>query len=268
MSKVLILGAGASFGHGADGIRPPLANSFFTSEKANELKGIYKPLIDFLNEYSQEKNVTNASLDIEELFGQTESIWQLCDFNWQDRIRRYGFEFIDITPPQMLRSYITDLIYESMTWLQKQTCPYHDILATEYLEKGDVVISFNYDLIMDLSLKRKQRWNEYDGYNVYEANLFNEKESSEIILFKPHGSFNWFRESRVFPENSILNQKEYEDGVRIISLEDALLGKNYHSDKIGSILRSGAGPAQAILDLFNQCEFPEDLKGDLETVWI
>jgi hypothetical protein len=112
--KVLILGAGASYGHGhKTEPRPPLA-------------------------------------DIEHVFGQIESTWRLGVYQKEDTdelTRRFGSAFSWITPVEMLQSYMVDMLLTSTGWLASNTCPYHDFLAHNWFAAGDVVLSFNYDLI-------------------------------------------------------------------------------------------------------------------------
>lgn len=86
-----------------------------------------------------------------------------------------------------------------------QTCQYHKSLVS-HLAPGDVVISFNYDTIMDHALHSLGSWNYSEGYGV----SFNPEVSSHvshkrygccempgmkmedrILLLKPHGSLNW-----------------------------------------------------------------------------
>ena len=51
MSKLLVLGAGASHGHGnRSDARPPLAKGFFSSSAMERLGDDYAPLIAYLEE--------------------------------------------------------------------------------------------------------------------------------------------------------------------------------------------------------------------------
>lgn len=89
------------------------------------------------------------------------------------------------------------------------TCEYHDKLA-RWLTDGDLVLSFNYDLLIDRSLKKRGDWFLDDGYGLEFARIGHRedqnilwrkinKTQSSIRLHKPHGSLNWLypRDSRV-----------------------------------------------------------------------
>ena len=68
--------------------------------------------------------------------------------------------------------------------------------------KGNVVITFNYDLIMDVSIKNYLSRNESNGYGFREHELLRDVETvkeSELVLLRPHCSLNWFRRLRIEP---------------------------------------------------------------------
>ena len=245
MKRLSIFGAGASSGHGTDKSRPPMAHAFFTCSSSEAVKKEYTALLRYLDDYSRGKLASRSSLDIEELYGIIEGFWALCHFNWDERLEKFGKEFVLASPPQMLRSYITDLVFESTTWLAKHTCPYHDILCTQCLNPGDTVISFNYDLMIDVSIKKNFKWNEYNGYGFREQELMRDVEEvheSDILLLKPHGSLNWFR-SFVY-RRALLDRDnpnpdlEKEDRIRVLPLEEALRGHSPHASTDGAILKT------------------------------
>jgi hypothetical protein len=81
------------------------------------------------------------------------------------------------------------------------TCDYHDRMAS-WLNKGDLVASFNYDLLMDRSLRRCLRWFPDTGYALRFSKIGRRTGDdvewrdplttpSDAILLKPHGSLNW-----------------------------------------------------------------------------
>ncbi|MCK9209577.1 MAG: SIR2 family protein [Ignavibacteriaceae bacterium] len=190
MSKILILGAGASYGHGLFGKpSPPLINNFFTENTIKIFSSSYTPLFDHL------KNI-NHSGDLEQIFGTLDSYSSLLPLrNRRTNIARYGHEFEYCIPIDFLRAYTIDVIVFHTLWLNKgETCPYHNYLANNWLEKNDLSISFNYDLIFDSSLKKSGLWHESTGYGR-PIRLFdnNEYENSKVMLLKPHGSLNWER---------------------------------------------------------------------------
>jgi hypothetical protein len=79
--------------------------------------------------------------------------------------------------------------------LEGPPCSKHRKLA-ESLRRGDIVFSFNYDLLMDNALRNSRKLTD-DGYVVpFQASDGQEwsrpdNASSDVTLFKLHGSMNW-----------------------------------------------------------------------------
>ncbi len=254
MNRVIILGAGASFGNGAGLTKPPLAHEFFMCDSAESLRDDYSVLLRYLDDYSRCKISSRSAVDIEELYGLIEGFWALCKFDWKWRLEKFGDEFALISPPQMLRSYIIDIIFESTMWLQQQTCPYHDMLCRQIVSVGDTVINFNYDLIMDTTIKKHFQWNEYNGYGFLEPNLIKNGtavEKSEVTVLKPHGSMNWFHTYSSLPNFSAgkdVVQQEKVEQIQVLSVTDALKGYSPNLTTEKSFLRSGINCSE----LYNQ----------------
>jgi len=81
------------------------------------------------------------------------------------------------------------------------TCDLHNALAA-WLDAGDLIASFNYDLLIDRSIKQSRNWIPDTGYGLQfskigvrrgeEVEWRNPAEdTSDILLLKPHGSLNW-----------------------------------------------------------------------------
>lgn len=62
------------------------------------------------------------------------------------------------------------------------------LFARNVLKPGDTVMTFNYDVSLDMELKRSGLWNVGDGYGFEVENL---PAHSQITLLKLHGSINW-----------------------------------------------------------------------------
>jgi hypothetical protein len=60
--------------------------------------------------------------------------------------------------------------------------------AYRVVQRGDVVISFNYDDSFDKQLKRAGKWDVAQGYGFQ---LGETGQSSDVLLLKLHGSINW-----------------------------------------------------------------------------
>jgi len=63
---------------------------------------------------------------------------------------------------------------------------------SSYFQEKDMIINFNYDLLVDKMLWQKQLWNPFDGYG-FEFDKGKNKNvlKSKIKMIKIHGSINW-----------------------------------------------------------------------------
>lgn len=217
MSKLMIIGAGASFGHGhgtAPADRPPLVNGFFSHPLFATLKNDYKNLIAYLQKTVGISMDIFDSIDLEHLVGQLDPLWSLHILDRKVSTKPVEFEYDEqfepVNPFELLRSFIADVIFLSTKWLSMSGCPYHDRLVRSWISEGDTVISFNSDLIFDASLRRHSTWRETTGYGwnakdrptnpymeEYLWQYVSEREKeyvpADIRLLKLHGSLNFSR---------------------------------------------------------------------------
>src|SRR5260370_2165491 len=68
----------------------------------------------------------------------------------------------------------------------------YDRLAKERVQRGDVIITFNYDMAIERSLKAAGVWNIIDGYGSAITLQVRETPTSGVRVLKPHGSTNWW----------------------------------------------------------------------------
>lgn len=82
----------------------------------------------------------------------------------------------------------------------------------DLLSPGDSVITFNYDLLLETTLFKRERWFPHDGYGIGFLNdkisPYYKNKKSENILLKLHGSLNW---EGVNFDNECLNMNFYYD---------------------------------------------------------
>ncbi len=192
MSKILILGAGASKGSALNAShRPPTTCEFFSHPLASVILPYYTPLLNYLDRLGIE-TLAPPFDDIEVLLDHIDSTWELVVFSANEILERYGLPFLGVTPTQMIMSYIVDILTAATRSLMESTCTYHDSLMKSWIEAGDCIVSFNYDLIADFSLKNTREWDELNGYGFYAHNHRGESSiKSDVHLLKPHGSLNW-----------------------------------------------------------------------------
>ena len=191
--RVMILGAGASSAHGAAGeTRPPMARNFMVDPYAAGRLALHEPLARYLR---AEANVglPDGPADIESVYRAVEAAWRLGIYEPLTILERFGAEYLWVNPVDQLASFIVDVVWSSTRWLTTRTCPVHDAVVSRWLRPGDVVISFNYDLIMDASLALSGEWNEKDGYGFESDSTLLYPTQPAYLLLKPHGSLNWFR---------------------------------------------------------------------------
>jgi hypothetical protein len=241
-NTVFILGAGASYGNGiTENLdyfkKPPLVNNFLDSKITTDFIEPYTPLLKYL------KTVINQEKNIEKIFEKIEGTWKLQLYdNREEIIELFGKEFMLSTPVEWLKSLVIDIIYSSTSWLKHKTCPYHDNLVKNHLHDGDSIISFNYDLIIDKSLKSLKQWHESTGYGFLTrvvGHYHDDIIESKVTLFKPHGSLNYYKGyDLVGYSNSPKSEKEPKkiSQIQVIPVETAICGRTYSIDEEDAIL--------------------------------
>ena len=84
------------------------------------------------------------------------------------------------------------------------------------IKKGDTIITFNYDLLLEQGLLRKGLWNPEDGYCLGEVEgeekkLLANLNQSEVKILKMHGSVSWESPTLLNNNIRILLKDPYED---------------------------------------------------------
>jgi hypothetical protein len=200
-STVVILGAGASYGSSLK-TRPPVMNNFIRDGRKRVKNKYYDVLWDFLDSIGYPLDVLlSGSPNLEEIYSVLHVISSgLWNKNESEYLSTVGKEFWKIPPVYFLASFIMEVTNRPSVEACKKSCCYHDAIVNE-LCRGDTIISFNYDLIADASVKQNKNWSEYNGYGFpcYDQEYFKEADEeslldvrSEITLLKPHGSLNWW----------------------------------------------------------------------------
>jgi len=214
--NVIILGAGASLGSSLKQ-KPPIVKNFIKKGEELNLNYKYSILWRFLAKWGYSfHNLLEGEVDIEELYSIlsifSSGLWYKNHNEMLNEIEGHtGFSFIP--PSDLLGSLILEILNPCSMEALNKSCIYHDQLFSK-LQKGDSIISFNYDLIADASLYKNQKWSEFSGYGFisseknydyiykyeYLKGGYNSKNNSiqnklsDILLLKPHGSLNWIQE--------------------------------------------------------------------------
>jgi hypothetical protein len=145
-----------------------------------------------------------AQIDFEKVFALTEA--ELLGHH--SLLRYHSQAPTKASPPDVLDMQIKLVLCGTLIAATRGLgCHYHDVIA-RWLQPGDLVFSFNYDLLMDRSLTRTGAWYPDDGYGIsFDRHGQRENNdvkwrrghhtSSPVKLLKPHGSLNW-----LYPRNS------------------------------------------------------------------
>ncbi|HZM04960.1 MAG TPA: hypothetical protein VFC44_18320 [Candidatus Saccharimonadales bacterium] len=207
----ILLGAGASRGASCfEGkqVAPPLDVDFFTQVQSLDLLKEDEK-IQYLLDFVRSEFDPALGIPMEKFFTQVEALDDFYDTARIDRgprVRRYRNILDNYTATL---AAIFDRVGKQAGLAGALRCNYHEKLAG-MLEHGnenfpkDVILSFNYDCIMDEALKAKarKRWDAARGYgcNVTVGADFwhnhagpGRNATFSIQLLKLHGSLNWKR---------------------------------------------------------------------------
>ncbi len=200
MKTVYLLGAGAAAGYQESyiGENSPVSKNFFT--KAARVMNVHKIKDRYFNDDGQ--NYHHLFSFIEQLWGVDRNKIGLTDIdiNMEEVLTLLHIELQENPHSLELKRACREyMLLMSITFdkiLYGNPCPYHQKIAAS-LKPGDVVISFNYELLMDNALLLSKRWFPHDGYGVHckllsaDSSYHVDSAVSEVALLKLHGSFNW-----------------------------------------------------------------------------
>ena len=206
---VVVLGAGATRGASfVDGNRaclPPLDSDFYT-QLQRIANGKHQKLIDEVISDAVEMFGTNFSVTMETMFTTLEHTSRMLETTGENK----DFTVEDIWRKQnRLKQAIAAVLEESISpsVTTPNDCRYHERLVRG-LRKSDAIISFNYDCVIDHSLKLHgaTKWNPHHGYGFIlkgagGKNLTGDQfwmppgsgvvAADSIKLLKLHGSLNF-----------------------------------------------------------------------------
>lgn len=186
MSKVVILGAGASAGYENSeiGLRAPTANDFLQKARQLILDGhmnadLFRNLISFLCKY----------------YNLHESRWLTSNINIEEVLTILD---LDTGKFSMAREELIKLIYLTLDKiLYGDPCPHHKVIIEQF-DESDTIINFNWDLLVDNIISLSSSQNQRPDYcRDFEKIFLNEHWhdsmaiSSGPKLLKMHGSLNW-----------------------------------------------------------------------------
>ena len=200
---VVVLGAGAtrgaSFVSKLRGTLPPLDGDFFTqAQRLSQSKP--EELVRALIQGTVELFGENFSLTMEGFLTQVEHLSHVFeDYKLPGKPAKNRYQELRSSFLQVLAAVLDEAIGRD------RQCIYHRRLV-RCLTTKDTVMSFNYDWLMDATLRihGKDKWNPRVGYGVraykdanckywaYQSKGEPEFPDMSISLLKMHGSMNWF----------------------------------------------------------------------------
>lgn len=186
--KLIIIGAGASYGYSNQltgerkSFRPPLANGIFAAEFDN-----------LLNDFRGAKNFATSTYSVADIEGYFQGIWnRIADQKRYELASIYSL---------INTQYYLSALFLQISEIQKGNRHNHYQqliqLIDEYVgaRKNEkiLIVSFNYDLLLEEALSAYKLY-QYDDLDDYVDYL-----NRDILLFKPHGSCNWFKKINGLP---------------------------------------------------------------------
>jgi len=138
------------------------------------------------------------------------------------RIYHYGYPYSNVSVGPSRLSTLLELIARTITEaLKGPPCRKHKKLAMS-MSPGDIVFSYNYDLLMDNALLDAGKFTDsgylISFYRTLKEGMWTkpEENTSEIVLVKLHGSLNWVR-CNICGSNLLLHRRKTGDWMSFIS---------------------------------------------------
>ena len=205
MSTVYLFGAGASHGYvgSKTGVRPPLANSYFSTFEKLLISGDFEVKIGEIVNYVRdtrgippELQPTDFNENIETIFAEVErNLRQIFENN-----HKVEEENLVIKKFGLVKTYDQFVFWFAHVLNEIQNGEIDDCYE-ELISRttsNDIFITFNWDTLLDRALYNNTNWCPDDGYGfIFDGMLDGnwrepEKSKSERTLLKLHGSTNWF----------------------------------------------------------------------------
>ena len=157
-----------------------------------------------LNDERQSRKV-----NIEALFRklELEQEMQLANTDELSSPKIFQELFRQTEPLRQLRAYLV----ESLAYICHFCYSEHHRKLASSLESGDVIISFNWDILMEQALRETGTWFYETGYGVTFKKVLHKSNKDYLtqtlpsanLVLKPHGSINWHQPAQ--SEESVLN---------------------------------------------------------------
>jgi hypothetical protein len=197
--RVLLLGAGASksYDQSPTGQRMPVARDFFETFDKLELSANLWVLIGSIVAYVEDElgaesahAFLRSGIDIEDLHSRIEA-------DRDEKLRTKGL--LAAMVPYKAFNELVFLFAAVLNDIQNGPPSSAHIRLVESLHPHDVIITFNWDTLVDRVLAERSEWRPDWGYGVAPRAIFNDgwvdpqdsRHAKGNLLLKLHGSTNW-----------------------------------------------------------------------------
>ncbi len=210
----LLLGAGASkaYSDSPTGVRMPIARDFFSTFSRLDISSnpwvLIDGLLDFVIRIKGEDPAEffSKDVDIEELYTEIE-----------ENLNLYIGEEATLERIRAFKAYTQLIFIFSATINSIQNGPVsrpHSTLAKK-LSQNDMIVTFNWDTLMDRALKLETGWNTDNGYGFRPKSIYRDEwqapsdsQSKAPQLIKLHGSVNWLSSHPMSPKKDVILTQE------------------------------------------------------------
>lgn len=229
VNRVFILGAGFSKAAGmplSNELTTKLVDTVFTRDHIRDDGGFqwwFQDISARIKKFSGKENTKSSNLNIEQFFECANFDADYCRIRQQEcTVGRNDGE----TPYGRFEEIINWLHFleNQLVGVLIQYQKHADIKAiknfSENLEHDDVILTFNYDTILETSLSEiNQNW--HHGFDIEDAT------DASIPILKLHGSIDWWKKSREYPLDNAITLFEKTDVNRERSVEGKDIGVGY-----------------------------------------
>ena len=243
MYRLFIIGAGFSKPAGL-----PLGNELWklVLEEARSTTTFYNLLISDINAYLNyqkivyKKDIDIEDIDIEDLISYLD-IEHFLELKGKDTFSEAGNRGQII-----LKVLIAKIIFQIQQIIPSEKLKLYDDFCSS-LHETDIIISFNYDTLIEDSLKRVGK--EYrlfpDRLKYENGSFFIDTEVEEVALLKMHGSINWFdktsydnicddRKKNKVPDPHNVRGKIFSNP-KLLNIEKLLKGEFFKDDPLQNL---------------------------------
>ena len=211
--NVLLLGAGASksYSDSPTGERMPIANDFFKTFCNLEISENPFVIIGTIINYIERIK----KVPITEYFNGENSIEEFHSEVERDLIQALkSGDPLNLLLPYKTNSELIYLFSSVINEIQNGPRSKSHCNLVKFLSSEDIIITFNWDTLVDRALNDITEWSTDNGYLIVPKKIYRDgwiqpdtsalNENNHPLLLKLHGSTNWITSHTFFPEGELV----------------------------------------------------------------